>query len=115
MVGMQAHTIFYTKFRSKTFFFYVFCVVCIAVVAANIISSQKYNRNMYQVMQGESSAIIVYLEHIWGTPLFNLELETYPYSPELYYNLFLLYRQAGNTEKEHENLQKAQQIDPSIK
>ena len=103
---------------------------------------------MYQVMQGESSAIIVYLEHIWGTPLFNLELETYkiegrndiltqwgevrgenakkvqslesalqqyPYSPELYYNLFLLYRQAGNTEKEHENLQKAQQIDPSIK
>jgi len=102
---------------------------------------------MYGVMEGESDSIVSYLKHIWGTPLFNLEVETYkaegrvdilskwdnvqqantkrikiledathlhPYSPELYYNLSLLYFENGDKEKSKENLQKAQQIDPSI-
>jgi len=92
---------------------------------------------MYGVMGGESASTMAYLKHIWGTPLFNLEMESYkaaeiqinntkriknleesvrlyPYSPELYYNLHLLYFENGNKVKAQENLQKAQQIDPSI-
>ena len=125
-----------------------FCLVCVGLVAANIIYSNKYNEHMYGVMEGKSPSIIYYLKHIWGTPLFNLEFEKYkaegredilsqwadiqvintkriqnlqkaallyPYSPELYYNLYLLYSENGNTAKAIENLQKAQQIDPSLK
>jgi len=40
--------------------------------------------------------------------------QTHPYSPELYYNLFLLYLENGNKTKAQEYLQKAHQIDPSI-
>lgn len=102
---------------------------------------------MYGVMEGEEKSIMAYLKHIWGTPLFNLEIETYktegrndviskwteiqrsnakriqdledvahrhPYSPELYYNLHLLYTENGNKEKANENLQKAKIIDPSL-
>jgi len=98
-------------------------------------------------MEGESSATITYLKHIWGTPLFDLELNTYktegrvdilakwddiekentkkiqslkesllthPYSPELYYNLSLLYDENGDKANAQENLKKAQQIDPSL-
>lgn len=144
---MSAHAVFYKKLRSKDFFFYGFCIVCVSLVAANIIYSQKYNKYMYGVMKGESGSIIAYLKHIWGTPLFNLEMGTYkaegrndvlskwtevqrengkkiqslenaarlhPYSPELYYNLSLLYSENGNKIKAKENLQKAQQIDPSL-
>lgn len=144
---MSAHAVFYKKLRSKNLFFYIFCVLCIGFVAANIISSQKYNTNMQGVMEGERGSIITYLKHIWGTPLFALELETYktegrsdvlsqwntiqqentrrtqslkeairlyPYSPELYYNLHLLYSENGDTAKARENLLKAQQIDPSL-
>lgn len=144
---MSAHTVFYKKLRSKNFFFYTLCVLCVSLVAVNIFYSQRYNEHMYGVMEGEKSAIISYLKHIWGTPLFNLEVENYQaegkgdilsewtniqqknakriqdlenathiysYSPELYYNLHLLYLESGNREKARENLVKAQQIDPSI-
>lgn len=102
---------------------------------------------MYGVMNGEGGSVVGYLKHIWGTPLFDLEVETYkaegrndilskwknvqqenskriqslentlvlhPYSPELYYNLSLLYSESGDKNKAGENLKKAQQIDPSI-
>lgn len=98
-------------------------------------------------MNGESGPIITYLKHIWGTPLFDLEINTYkaegrsdilskweeiqqengkkiqkledaslmyPYSPELYYNLSLLYLEKGDKVKAAENLAKARQIDPSL-
>lgn len=39
----------------------------------------------------------------------------HPYSPELYYNLYLLYKENGDIKKSTENLHKAQEIDPSIK
>lgn len=47
----------------------------------------------------------------------NLEVATksHPYSPELYYNLYLLYSENGEKTKALENLSKARQIDPSIK
>ena len=102
---------------------------------------------MYGVMSGDSGSIINYLRHVWGSSLFNFEIETYtaegrgdvltkwenikvenlkrienlenatklyPYSPELYYNLHLLYLQNGEKSKAKENLLKARQIDPSI-
>jgi tetratricopeptide (TPR) repeat protein len=98
-------------------------------------------------MNGDSGSVVVYLKHIWGTPLFNLEVNTYtesgrediiakwskiqqenihriqslesathlyPYSPELYYNLSLLYAENGDQKNAKLNLQKARQIDPSI-
>lgn len=144
---MSAHAIFYKKIRSKSFFYFAFCISCVGLVTANIIFSQRYNVNMYGVMRGEKTAILNYLKHIWGTPLFNLELSTYkmdgreevltdwtffqqistkriqsleevarlhPYSPELYYNLYLLYSERGQNIKAQEYLQKARQIDPSI-
>ncbi len=74
---MSAHAIFYKKLQSKSFFYYVFCIICITIVAANIVFSQKYNKNMYGVMNGESVSIVNYLKHIWGTPLYGLEVETY--------------------------------------
>lgn len=40
--------------------------------------------------------------------------QAHPYSPELYYNLYLLYSENGNTQKASEYLHKARQIDPSI-
>lgn len=40
--------------------------------------------------------------------------QTHPYSPELYYNLYLLYSENGNSQKASEYLHKARQIDPSI-
>lgn len=122
--------------------------MCVGLVAANIIYSQKYNQNMYGVMEGKTNSIVNYLKHIWGTPLFNFEIESYkaggrgdvllkweevqqentkriqnleeatflhPYSPELYYNLYLLYTENGDKSKAEINLKKAQQIDPSIK
>jgi tetratricopeptide (TPR) repeat protein len=145
---MSAHAVFYKKLRSKNLFFYLFCIVCAAFVAANILYSQKYNATMYGVMEGERGAIISYLKHIQNTHLLGLELETYKNegredalaewdtvqsenqkriqrfeealvlhssSPELYYNLHLLYLENGNAQKAQENLQKAQQIDPSLK
>ena len=144
---MSAHAVFYKKLRSKNFFYYAFCIICIGLVVINIIYSQSYNRNMYGVMDGENGPIITYLKHILGTPLFNLEIETYkaegrsdimsewnvaqlkntkriqslentaqlyPYSPELYYNLHLLYSENGDMIRAKENLKKAQQIDPSL-
>lgn len=46
----------------------------------------------------------------------NLEkaAKLHPYSPELYYNLFLLYSENGEKEKAATYLKKARQIDPSI-
>lgn len=144
---MSAHAIFYKKLRSKNLLFYLLCFVCVVLVSVNIIYSQKYNEHMYGVMGGESRSILSYLKHIWGTPLFEYEIETYkaegkndillkweevqqentkriqileeatklhPYSPELYYNLYLLYSENGDKVKAKENLQKARQIDPSI-
>lgn len=102
---------------------------------------------MYGVMKGESGSVISYLKHIWGTPLFDLEIETYkmegredilskwatvqqenskriqgleeasrlhPYSPELYYNLYLLYSENGDRAKADAYHKKAHQIDPSV-
>jgi len=102
---------------------------------------------MNNVMEGDEKSIITYLRHIWGEPLFNLEIETYkkegknsilskwaevqqenikkiqnlenatrtyPYSPELYYNLSLLYSEKGNNIQAAENMRKARQIDPSL-
>lgn len=102
---------------------------------------------MYGVMNGDVGSVVSYLKHIWGTPLFNLEVETYkesgredivakwseiqqenikriqsleaathlyPYSPELYYNLSLLYAENGDQKNANLYLQKARQIDPSI-
>jgi hypothetical protein len=119
----------------------------VVVVAANIIYSQRYNVHMYGVMRGDSGSVISYLKHIWGTPLFDLEVKTYkeegredilskwvtvqqenstrirnleeasrlhPYSPELYYNLYLLYSENGDMTKARESHKKAQQIDPSV-
>jgi len=40
--------------------------------------------------------------------------QLYPYSPEIYYNLSLLYSEKGNKIKATENLTKARQIDPSL-
>jgi tetratricopeptide (TPR) repeat protein len=103
---------------------------------------------MYGVMNGEVGASTAYLRHIWGTKLFDLEVENFtkegrwdvlqewksiqlknrnrintleamlklhPYSPELYYNLHLLYIENGEQEKALNYLLKARQIDPSIK
>lgn len=42
-------------------------------------------------------------------------IEKYPYAPEPYYNLSLLYKNQGNTTKADEYLRKAQQIDPLLK
>lgn len=148
LYSMSAHSVFYKKLISKSFFFYSFCLICVGLVAANIIYSQKYNQNMYGVMEGKTDSIITYLKHIWGTPLFNFEIESYraggrsdilfkwndvqqenrkriqrleeaalshSYSPELYYNLYLLYTENGDKTRAQVNLKKAQQIDPSIK
>jgi tetratricopeptide (TPR) repeat protein len=145
---MSAHGIFYKKLSSKNFLFYSFCVLCVCLVAANIVYSQNYNASMYGVMGGETRSTVSYLSRIWGTPLYDFEMQTYknegkseimsawaqvqqtnakriqnlesfaalhPYSPELYYNLSLLYSENGDKIKAAENLRKAQQIDPSIK
>lgn len=40
--------------------------------------------------------------------------ELHPYSPELHYNLYLLYTENGEKSKAWESLLKARQIDPSI-
>lgn len=145
---MSAHGVFYKKAKSKSTFFYLFCVLLVLFVALNIISSQRYNRNMYGVMEGESDSIVAYLKHVWGSALFPLEIETYkangrfdilskwetvkqtntkriqnlekavilyPYSPELYYNLHLLYLENGDRGKAIENLHKAQAIDPNLR
>lgn len=145
---MSAHAVFYKKISSKSILFYGFCFLCIVYVAINIMYSQKYNPNMFGVMNGEVAASTTYLKHVWGTDLFNLEIQNYtnegredilsrwqivqsenvkrirhleeatkvhPYSPELYYNLHLLYSENGESEKALENLLKARQIDPSIK
>lgn len=145
---MSAHAVFYKKLRARSFFFYGFCLLCVVYVAFNILYSQKYNINMYGVMNGDVISSTTYLKHIWGTSLFNLEVKNYadegrpdilnkwraiqsenkrrignlevatkshPYSPELYYNLHLLYLENGENGKALENLSKARQIDPSIK
>lgn len=145
---MSAHAIFYSKFRSKSLPYYFFCLVCILYVALNIIYSQKYNPNMYGVMGGEVNPSTTYLRHIWGTPLYNYEIQNFvsegrvdilnrwsdvrsqngkrihnleevakkhPYSPELFYNLYLLYSESGQHAKAAESLSRARLIDPSIK
>lgn len=145
---MSAHAVFYKKLRARSFFFYGFCLLCVVYVAFNIMYSQKYNANMYGVMNGEVGPSTTYLKHIWGAQLYNLEVKNYtdegrldilnrwqaiqlenkrrignleieakshPYSPELYYNLSLLYSENGENAKALENLSKARQIDPSIK
>lgn len=103
---------------------------------------------MYGVMDGNTESAIAYLQHIWGTPLFSMEIDTYkqeqkneviagwekiqeenkqriinlenasrlhPYSPEIYYNLFLLHSENGEKGRAQENLRKARMIDPAIK
>ncbi len=103
---------------------------------------------MLGVMEGKKDSIVSYLRHIWGTPLYDLEINTYreegrkdvlakwskvqqanakkiktmeeatllyPYSPEIYYNLSLLYSENGDKGKAQENILKAKQIDPSIR
>ena len=144
---MSAHAVFYKKLSSKNTLFYVFCLFCVVYVAINIISSQKFNVNMYGVMNGNLTASTTYLKHIWGSELFDLEIKRYayegrrdildrwyviqwenkkrieklevatqlhPYSPELHYNLYLLYSENGEQSKAWEHLLKARQIDPSI-
>ncbi len=118
------------------------------MVVANIIASQGYNKTMYGVMERDEASTLTYLRHIWGSPLYDLEMETlnneqrisvldawmkvqnenkqriqnlekssilYPYSPEIHYNLSLLYRESGDASRSLEHLKRAQQIDPSIK
>lgn len=144
---MLAHDVFYKKLGSKNTLYFLGLSLCVVFIAANIFASQRYNTHMYGYMDGKNEDHLVYMKHIWGTPLFNLEIKSleeenkttlleqwekiqqqnnkrismmegvvisHPYSPELYYNLFLLYSENGNTSKAQENLQKARQIDPSI-
>lgn len=74
---MSAHAVFYKKFSSKSFLFYCFCFLCVIFVGVNIIYSQKYNVTMYGVMNGELGSSTTYLKHIWGTEIFNLEVQNY--------------------------------------
>lgn len=62
--------------------------------------------NRWQAIQLENKRRIGNLE---------IEAKSHPYSPELYYNLSLLYSENGENAKALENLSKARQIDPSIK
>lgn len=122
-------------------------LACILLVGINILASQGYDEHMYGYMNGKREDTLTYLKRIWGTPLFNMEMQAFkdennltilhewekiqeqnaqriammekitqshPYSPELYYNLFLLYSENGNIQKAEEYLHKARQIDPSI-
>jgi len=144
---MLAHDVFYKKLGSKNTAYFLGILFCIVLVGANIVASQSFNTHMYGYMDGKEEHQLVYLKHIWGTPLYNQEIDalkkenkltilgqweniqqqnnkrifmmelaarSHPYSPELYYNLFLLYSENGNTPKAQEYLQKARQIDPSI-
>ena len=74
---MSAHSVFYKKLQSKNSLFYMLCICCIGYVAVSVFFSQKYNEHMYGLMQGDSVSTISYLKHIWGTPLFDMEVETY--------------------------------------
>jgi hypothetical protein len=145
---MSAHGIFYKKFTSKNILFYTLCLAIVGIVGGNIAYSQKYNSALYGVMAGQVNSSVQYLKHIWGTPLYDMEVDTYkqegrvdiltewnkvqqintqriqsleaaaalhPYSPELYYNLYLLYSENGDGVTARANLRKAQQIDPSIR
>lgn len=145
---MSAHAVFYKKLQSKTNAFYLLFFLCVGMVVANIIASQGYNKTMYGVMERDEASTLTYLRHIWGSPLYELEIETlnnerrisvlnawmkvqnenkqriqnlekssilYPYSPEIHYNLSLLYRESGDASRSLEHLKRAQQIDPSIK
>lgn len=144
---MPAHAVFYRKFESKNTRYFMGILACVLLVGVNILASQRYNEHMYGYMDGKKEDVLTYLKHIWGTPLFKLEMkafedernltvlreweeiqkqnrerievmekmtESHPYSPELYYNLHLLYSENGNTQKADEYLDKARQIDPSI-
>ncbi|MFZ2206761.1 MAG: hypothetical protein WA061_04145 [Microgenomates group bacterium] len=144
---MLAHDVFYKKLGSKNTRYFLGISLCIVFIAANVFASQRYNSHMYGYMDGKSEDQLTYIKHIWGSPLFDLEIkalkeegetallerwekiqqqnnkrismmeavvQSHPYSPELYYNLFLLYSENGNTTKAHEYLQKAKEIDPSI-
>jgi len=144
---MLAHDVFYRKLGSKNTAYFLGILFCIVLVGANIVASQSFNTHMYGYMDGKDEDQLVYLKHIWGTSLYNQEIDalkkenkstilgqwenvqqqnnkrismmeltarSHPYSPELYYNLFLLYSENGNSPKAHEYLQKAKQIDPSI-
>ncbi len=144
---MLAHDVFYRKLGSKNTVYFLGILFCVMLIAANIVASQSFNAHMYGYMDGKEEDQLAYLKHIWGSPLFDKEIDalkaenktsllgqweniqnqnnkrismmegvvqTHPYSPELYYNLFLLYSENGNTPKAQENLQKARQIDPSI-
>lgn len=144
---MPAHAVFYRKFESKNTRYFLGILACILLVGANILASQRYDEHMYGYMDGKKEDTLTYLKHIWGTPLFAVEMrafedeknlvilqewkkiqrqnaqriatmekitQSHPYSPELYYNLHLLYSENGNIQKANENLNKARQIDPSI-
>ena len=62
--------------------------------------------SQWKQVEGENAQKIQTLEQ------FSL---THINSPEVYYNLFLLYRENGDNTRSQENLSKAQQIDPSLK
>lgn len=144
---MLAHDVFSRKLGSKNTLYFLGILFCAVLIAANIFVSQRFNSHMYGYMDEKNEDQLAYLKHIWGTPLFDLEIDSlkkenkttilnqwekiqqqnnkrismmedvvqsHPYSPELYYNLFLLYSENGNTPKAQEYLQKAKQIDPSI-
>jgi tetratricopeptide (TPR) repeat protein len=61
--------------------------------------------SQWAIVQGENNEKIQSLENA---------MRLYPNSPELYYNLHLLYLENGDKVKANENLKKARQIDPSI-
>lgn len=144
---MPAHAVFYRKFESKNTRYFLGILACVLLVGANILASQRYNEHMYGHMDGKKEDTLTYLKHIWGTPLFTMEMkaledeknlsilqewekiqkqnaeriatmekitQSHPYSPELYYNLYLLYSENGNARKANEYLNRARQIDPSI-
>jgi len=62
--------------------------------------------SQWKQVEGENAQKIQTLEQ------FSL---THINSPEVYYNLFLLYRENGDNTRSQENLSKAQQLDPSLK
>lgn len=144
---MAAHSIFISKFSSKRNSYFVLFFVCAFIVSINLISSQSYPAIMYELVQGNERARLEYLKKIWGSSLYNNEvnqirdenrelllgqiqaeeqerlavieslksiIKKYPYAPEPYYNLSLLYRRQGDLESAGNYLKKAQQIDPTL-
>lgn len=65
---MSAHGLFYKKLRSKSTRYYLgtFLLVCFASV--NVLYSQVFPSQMWDVMEGKVDALVAYLRLIQNTP-----------------------------------------------